>query len=69
MARARFASSNPSPSGYAQGTPGGQSQAAGARPGSRQMYLGDEVYLWFLVFLEVGTMCFLRNKFRRHHGG
>lgn len=67
--RARFASSNPTPSGYAQGTMGGQSAAAGPRPGSRQMYLGDEVYLWFLVFSEVGIMCLLRNKFRRHHGG
>lgn len=42
---------------------------AGARPGARNVALGDEVYLWFLIFLEVGTMCFLRNKFRRHHGG
>jgi hypothetical protein len=31
--------------------------------------LGDEVYLWFLVFAEVGVMCFMRKKFRRHHGG
>jgi hypothetical protein len=67
--RGRFATSNPAPSGRMQGTMGGPSAAAGARPGARSVYLGDEVYLWLLVFLEVGTMCFLRNKFRRHHGG
>jgi len=69
MARARFAHSNPTPSGYPQGTMGGPSAAAGPRPGARSIALGDEVYLWLLVFLEVGTMCFLRQKFRRHHGG
>jgi hypothetical protein len=31
--------------------------------------LGDEVYLWFLIFAEVGVMCFMRKQFRRHHGG
>ena len=69
MPRSRFAASNPTPSGHQQGTMGGPAPAAGARPGSRQVYLGDEMYLWLLVFLEVGTMCVLRNKFRRHHGG
>ena len=69
MARARFASSNPTPSGIRQGTMGGPAPAAGARPGARSLMLGDEVYLWALVFMEVGVMCFLRNKFRRHHGG
>lgn len=48
---------------------GGPAPAAGARPGSRSLMLGDEVYLWFLVFAEVGVMCFMRKKFRRHHGG
>lgn len=66
--RSRFAQSNPTPSGINQGTMGGPS-AAGARPGSRAVILGDEVYLWILVFAEVGAMCFFRNKFRRHHGG
>jgi len=47
----------------------GGPSAAGARPGSRAVILGDEVYLWILVFAEVGAMCFFRNKFRRHHGG
>jgi len=67
--RARFASaSNPTPSGLGQGTMGGPAPA-GARPGTRPVRVGDEVYLWVLVFLEVGAMCALRNKFRRHHGG
>jgi len=48
---------------------GGPAPAAGARPGSRNVLLGDEMYLWVLVLLEVGTMAFFRNKFRRHHGG
>jgi hypothetical protein len=33
------------------------------------MLLGDEFYLWILVLLEVGIMAFMRNKFRRRHGG
>jgi len=69
MPRSRFATSNPTPSGYPQGTMGGPAPAAGARPGSRSVLLGDEVYLWVLVLMEVGTMAFFRNKFRRHHGG
>lgn len=68
MARSRFAQSNPTPSGMAQGTMGGPAPA-GARPGSRSVALGDEVYLWFLILLEVGTMAYLRKHFRRHHGG
>ena len=68
VARARFAQSNPTPSGVGQGTMGGPAPA-GARPGSRSLMLGDEVYLWFLVFAEVGAMCYLRKRFRRHHGG
>jgi hypothetical protein len=67
--RARFATSNPRPSGVAQGTMGGPAPAAGARPGSRPVLVGDEFYLWVLVLLEVGAMAFLRNKFRRRHGG
>jgi len=67
--RARFATSNPRPSGIAQGTMGGPAPAAGARPGSRPLLLGDEMYLWALVLLEVAAMGALRRKFRRHHGG
>jgi len=48
---------------------GGMPKAAGARPGSRNIMVGDEVYLWVLLGLEVATMTFFRNKFRRHHGG
>jgi hypothetical protein len=69
MPRSRFYTSNPTPSGVPQGTMGGPAPAAGARPGTRSVNVGDEMYLWVLVFLEVGTMCFMRNKFRRHHGG
>lgn len=60
------AQSNTNQSGVRQGTPGG---AATSKPGSRQLMLGDEMYLWVLVFLEVGLMAFLRKNFRRHHGG
>lgn len=59
--------SNAQPSGIAQGTPGGQ-KLSGGRPGMK-IQAGDEVYLWFLVLLEVLTMVFLRNHFRTHHGG
>lgn len=67
--RSRFATSNPNPSGIPQGTMGGRAPAAGGRPGTRPVLLGDELYLWALLVLEVGVMSFLRNKFRRHHGG
>lgn len=60
--------SNARPSGIPQGTPGGQKKTAGIRPGMK-LQAGDEVYLWFLVLLEVLAMVFLRNHFRRHHGG
>jgi len=68
MPRARFATSNPNPSGIKQGTLGGR-PAAGARPGARPVLVGDEMYLWLLLALEIGTMAFMRNKFKRHHGG
>ena len=71
MARAVFGThsvtSNTHQSGASQGTPGGL-RAAGGRPGMK-IQAGDEMYLWLLVFLEVITMVFLRNQFRRHHGG
>lgn len=31
--------------------------------------VGDEAYLWLLVIIEIITMAFLRNHFRRYHGG
>ena len=60
-------SSNPSPSGVSQGTPGGRGITA--RAGSRSLQVGDEMYLWLLVLIEVFTLAALRNKFRRYHGG
>jgi len=30
---------------------------------------GDEMYLWLLILLEIGAIAFLRNHFRRYHGG
>lgn len=71
MARAvlgkNSATSNTRQSGVTGGTLGGI-KAAGGRPGMK-LQAGDEVYLWVLVFLEVAVMAFLRNRFRRHHGG
>ena len=71
MARAVFgtkaSTSNTRQSGIPQGTPGG-SNAAGGRPGKR-IQAGDEMYLWILVVLEILAMVFLRQQFRRHHGG
>ena len=61
--------SNTTPSGGPQGTQGGVRQAVGSRPGSRPVQLGDEMYLWILVGLEVGAIAWLRSAFRRHHGG
>ena len=65
------AASNPTPSGHHNsGTLGGQSRMGiGARPGGKQLALGDEVYLWILVLVEVGLMGWARQQFRRHHGG
>jgi hypothetical protein len=60
------ASSNPTPSGIPQGSPGGR---MGMRPGRRRLMVGDEVYLWLVLGLEVAAMGFLRNHFRRYHGG
>ncbi|MDE2101933.1 MAG: hypothetical protein KGL39_32100 [Patescibacteria group bacterium] len=70
MARAVFgmnSTSNTRQSGVTQGTPGGM-KAAGGRPG-KKLQAGDEVFLWVLVILEILAMVFLRNQFRRHHGG
>ncbi len=59
--------SNTRQSGIPQGSPGGIT-AAGGRPGMK-IQAGDEVYLWFLVVLELIAMVALRNYFRSHHGG
>jgi hypothetical protein len=34
-----------------------------------QLRIGDEGYLWLLIALEVGAMAWLRQAFRRNHGG
>ena len=60
------AASNPSPSGLQQGTLGGMSRRRGFGGG---MAMGDELYLWILVFAEVAAMGMLRQQFRRYHGG
>lgn len=61
------AASNANPSAAANaGTLGGR---VGGRPGRPQLMLGDEVYLWGLVALEVIATGMLRSKFRRYHGG
>ena len=58
--------SNPTPSGIPQGTMGGPSMG---RPGGRSLNLGDEMYLWVLVLIEAGMLGWLRQFFRRYHGG
>lgn len=63
--------SNPTPSGVQQGTLGGLGigiTAAGRRPGLK-LTLGDEGYIWVLIAIEILIMGFLRNHFRRYHGG
>lgn len=42
---------------------------ASSKPGRFKLMVGDEVYLWILLALEIGTLAFLRNHFRRYHGG
>ena len=42
--------------------------AAGPRPG-RHLAVGQEMYLWLLVFIEVALMAALRLQFRNRHGG
>lgn len=53
----------------AQGTLGGVAASVGARPGKRSVQLGDEMYLWILVFVEVGVIAYFRSVFSRYHGG
>ena len=53
----------------AQGTLGGMSASIGAGVGARPVMLGDAAYLWALVLIEVLTLAWLRQAFRRYHGG
>lgn len=66
---ARAATSNPRPTRMMGGTPGGvrAQQAGSTQP--KGLKLGDEVYVWILVALEIGAIAWLRQAFRRHHGG
>lgn len=42
----------------------------GRKPGRRQSSkLGQEVYLWILVVIEVAMIGGFRKYFRRYHGG
>ena len=72
MARSIFGTNsaipNVTPTGIKQGTPGGKWFPAGGKPGHK-LQMGDEFYLWILVFLEVAVMAGLRHIMRRHHGG
>lgn len=70
--------SNTAPSGVPQGTLGGVGATRAtstatpprANTGNRpSLNFGEEVYLWILVLLEVAIMSYLRNHFRRYHGG
>ena len=63
------AASNTQQSGVPQGTQGGRARATGSRPGIPSLNMGDEFYLWALVLIEVFVMGYLRQHFRRHHGG
>jgi hypothetical protein len=63
------AASNPTPNGMPQGTMGGPAMPASSKPGRMMLMVGDEAYLWGILFLELGAIAFLRNHFRRYHGG
>lgn len=69
----RAAASNPTPSGVPQGTPGGKTYTVmGAASSTRKNRgkAGDEIYLWFLVLVEVMLIAGCRHIFfRAHHGG
>jgi len=72
MARVgRMGGGTSAPAPGAQGTLGGVAQPTGRGPGSkrRNLAVGDEMYLWILVFVEVGIIAWLRATFSRYHGG
>lgn len=50
-----------------QGTPGGRARKQGG--GKGKMIVGQEMYLWVLVLIEVALIGGLRKFFRRFHGG
>lgn len=67
------ATSNPTPSGMPQGTPGGVTMGPGITPSGKgpgmKFRVGDEGYIWILVLIEVAVMSALRRWSRAHHGG
>lgn len=65
----RMGASTSAPSPGTQGTMGGVPQPAGRPPGRNGYVFGEEVYLWILVLLEVGTIAYFRAQFSRYHGG
>jgi hypothetical protein len=67
--RHRVTTSKSAPGPSVQGTLGGPAPAVGSKPGRRQMVMGDEIYLWILVAIEVATIGWLRSAFSRYHGG
>jgi len=69
MARVHSAKSNTAAQGGTGGTLGGIPRAAGARPSRINVNVGDEMYLWLLVVLEALAIGWLRQRFRRRHGG
>jgi hypothetical protein len=50
-----------------QGTPGGKARKPGVA--GRRMIVGQEIYLWILVLIEVALIGGFRKYFRRFHGG
>lgn len=53
-----------------QGTTGGTAAPINRRPGGRQpLRVGQEKYLWILVFVELSLTGALRKYFRSFHGG
>lgn len=65
----RQSTSRSAPGPGVQGTLGGPAPAVGARPGRRALQVGDEMYLWVLVIVEVAIIANFRRMFSRYHGG
>jgi hypothetical protein len=50
-----------------QGTPGGRARKQGTN--GRKMIVGQEMYLWILILVEIAMIGGFRKFFRRFHGG
>ena len=68
MARSPFGIGTATPNSNPSVTYKGGGMAAGPRPG-KHLAVGQEMYLWLLVFTEVALMAALRMQFRNRHGG